>query len=49
MFELVLCTAQVIAWKMDYSRHLKTGLSSIQMVIFQTQFTSGFQMVKSAI
>jgi hypothetical protein len=32
-----------------YSHHLKTGQSSIQMVIFRTQFVSGFQMVKSTI
>jgi hypothetical protein len=33
----------------QYSHHLKTGQSGIQIVIFWTQFVSGFQMVKSAI
>jgi hypothetical protein len=28
-----------------YSHHVKTGQSGIQMVIFWTQFVSGFQMV----
>jgi hypothetical protein len=29
-----------------YSTPLNTGLSGIQMVIFRTQFVSGFQMVR---
>jgi hypothetical protein len=28
-----------------YSQHPKSGLSGFQMVIFRTQFVSGFQMV----
>jgi hypothetical protein len=32
-----------------YSHDLKIGQSGIQMVIFQTRFLYGFQMVKSAI
>jgi hypothetical protein len=32
-----------------YSHHLKTGPSGFQMVIFWTQFGSGFQMPLAAI
>jgi hypothetical protein len=35
--------------KLKYSQHPKSGPSGFQMVIFQTQFVSSFQMVKSAI
>jgi hypothetical protein len=39
-FSVVHCTMNV--WIPDYSQHLKSGPSGFRMVIFRTQFVSGF-------
>jgi hypothetical protein len=43
------CTVSYAHVTVTYSHHLKTGRSGMQMVIFQTQFVTNFQLIKSAI